>query len=61
MDDVLKVSNAARQTINPGEHEGVPRLEKVEQDLEFGSAAACACGSAFSARITSQPAAFNIQ
>ena len=32
--------NAARQAIDPGHHKGVPRLEEVEQDLEFGSAAA---------------------
>jgi hypothetical protein len=40
VDDVLKVSNAACQTIDPGDQKGDSRLEQVEQDLEFGSAAA---------------------
>src|SRR3954463_15176604 len=40
VDEVLQVPNAARQAIDPGHHEGVPRLEEVEQDLELGPAVA---------------------
>lgn len=60
VDDVLQISDAPCQPIDPGGHEGVFRPEKVEQDLELGWPLR-RVPLAFSARITSQPAAFKVR
>jgi hypothetical protein len=43
----FRVVETVARTIDPGDHEGVSRAEKVEQDLQFGSSAASCAARLF--------------